>query len=69
MKIKETDLCDNCPEVETLEHLFFRCVKLKVFWQYISNLVSLILEKDVSLNAVNTLLVLPLAVLKLTKKK
>ena len=69
MKIKETDLCDNCPEVETLEHLFFRCIKLKVFWQYISNLVSLILEKDVSLNTVNALFGITYSSIEADKKK
>ena len=55
MKIKETNKCDNCAEIETLDHLFFRCFKLKDFWTFISEKVSITLESHFSLNVINAL--------------
>ena len=55
MKIKESSKCDNCPEIETLDHLFFKCIKLKDFWIFISEKVSSTLESRFALNVVNVL--------------
>lgn len=69
MKIKENELCDNCPEVETLEHLFFNCIKLRTFWGHISTLVSMILEKDFSINVINALFGISYSDIEVNKKR
>ena len=50
MKVKENNKCDNCTEMETLEHLFFCCPKLTIFWNHISKEVSRILEKTIEID-------------------
>ena len=39
MKIKESNKCDNCAEIETLDHLFFRCIKLKDFLKAVGQML------------------------------
>ena len=55
MKIKDNNLCDHCKEIESLEHLFFKCIALSDFWKYISELVSFTLESNFTINVVNAL--------------
>lgn len=34
-KLKESDLCDVCGQVETIEHLFFECDRVSTIWSLI----------------------------------
>ena len=50
MKIKDNELCENCSEIETLGHLFFECQILFDFWKYVSDIISKIFEKTITIN-------------------
>ena len=55
MRIKQNDKCDNCSEIETLQHLFFECRHLLNFWYHVSSVVSDILGKKIKLNITQAL--------------
>ena len=37
-KLKESDLCDVCGQVETIEHLFFECDRVSMIWSLASTI-------------------------------
>ena len=45
MKIKYSDLCNSCGEIETLEHFFVKCNTAKVLWTEAEKIVSISLGK------------------------
>ena len=49
MGIKPSILCDDCHEVESLDHMLFTCTKLKPFWQHINFKLGIILDQEVTL--------------------
>jgi hypothetical protein len=36
-KIKETNTCNNCNDIDTIEHFFVECPTTYIFWKYIFN--------------------------------
>ena len=56
MKIKSSAICDNCNEIDYVEHAFFTCPKLRPFWQRVEELIERILEIPIHLQPVNALL-------------
>ena len=55
MKIKPSNTCDHCGEVDFIEHMFFTCSRLKDYWQYIEYILEEILEDSISLNITSAL--------------
>ena len=56
MKIKNTNICDFCQEVDFIEHMFVTCIRLKSFWDIIRNIVEQILEQEVRMICTTALL-------------
>ena len=55
MKVKSSSNCDNCKESETIEHMFFHCRELKKFWKHVSDNISVILGKAITLDVVSAI--------------
>lgn len=51
MKIKNTNICDYCHEVDFLEHMFVSCQRLKSFWDTIMIIVEYILDQPICMNS------------------
>ena len=49
MKIKQTDICSFCTEVDTIEHFFYECIKVKQLWKDIEHILSTKLNKAIKL--------------------
>ena len=49
MGIKPSNVCEDCHEVESLDHMLFSCLKLKPFWQQINHKLGIILDQEVTL--------------------
>ena len=48
MKKVETSKCSHCPnEIDTLEHFFFDCTSVALFWKHVKTLLTLNLGKPV----------------------
>jgi len=47
-KIKDTGLCNYCPQIDTLEHHLYDCSVSKIFWKDLSN--WLFINLDVRFN-------------------
>ena len=45
MKIEDSDLhvCDTCNVIETIEHFFFHCTKIKCIWSQLNKDINLLL--------------------------
>ena len=55
MKIKPTNACDHCGEVDYIDHMFFTCTRLKDYWQYIEYILEEIMEDNISLDITSAL--------------
>ena len=51
MKIKVTDLCEYCGEIDTLQHFFFECNTLKCLWKDIERRIERITNTYIHLSA------------------
>ena len=51
MKIKQSDLCLTCHEVDTLDHFFFSCSRLNNFWLKVSDTINSHIGKRVNIDA------------------
>ena len=40
MGIKTTNKCDNCNEIDFIEHMFVTCNRLKLYWAYVQRLIE-----------------------------
>ena len=49
MGIKESSQCEECHEIEFLDHMLFSCFKLQPFWQQINYKLCAILGNDLEL--------------------
>ena len=49
MGIKTTSRCDECGELEFLDHMFFSCTKLQSFWRNINYKIEIIIGQDIKL--------------------
>ena len=54
--IKQTEKCDFCNEIDYVEHTFFNCNRLKMFWEAISSLINKKLNKKIYLSEKSVLL-------------
>jgi len=52
-KIKTSDVCDVCQEVQTLEHLLYECTYVKPLWDIVGQLFSLSIDYNVILGINN----------------
>ena len=55
MKIKNSNKCDYCREVDLLEHSFVTCIRLKPFWQYIESILEEVIGEEISIDPVSGL--------------
>ena len=55
MKIKESDKCEVCGEIDFIEHMFFQCRKLIGFWRKVSNVIELKTSLQITLSETNVL--------------
>ena len=51
MKIRQSDLCLFCGEIDTLQHFFFECSKVKCVWEEIGRHIESIANKYIPLSA------------------
>lgn len=49
MGIKTSSECEECHEIESLDHMFFSCTKLKCFWQQINYKLVTIFGREMTL--------------------
>ena len=49
MKIKESNLCPDCNEVEYIEHFFIKCKKISHIWTEIKFIIQLNINKNIVL--------------------
>ena len=49
MGIKTSSRCDDCGELEFLDHMFFSCAKLLSFWRNINYKIEIIIGQDIQL--------------------
>ena len=49
MGIKPSSRCDECQEIEFLDHMLFSCAKLHSFWQHINDKVVTIIGQNIML--------------------
>ena len=54
--IKPSDLCDHCKERDYVEHTFFKCDRLQIFWKNISSRIDNKLNKKITLNETSVVL-------------
>ena len=47
MKIKQTDKCDVCKNLETIDHFFFLCSKRKKLWDYVGNIIFSLISRRI----------------------
>ena len=66
---KNSENCDFCSEKDYVEHTFFRCSRLKIFWKRISSLINEKLNKKISLSEKSVLLGIEQEHQDLTKKE
>ena len=45
MKIKDSNKCDFCEEIATVEHMFYSCRDLKNFWNVIKSKLDVIFSQ------------------------
>ena len=50
MKIKDSNKCDFCEEIATIEHMFFSCRDLKIFWNFIKSKMDAIFSQRKTIN-------------------
>ena len=55
MQVKSSPFCDNCEEIETIEHMFFLCKELRNFWKHVSDNISIILGRAFILDVVSAI--------------
>lgn len=55
MKIKPSSQCDECQELEFLDHMFYSCPKLKPFWELIEHKLTQIIGHTMKINVVQAL--------------
>ena len=56
MKIKQSDLCMYCGEIETIQHFFFDCITVKSLWSDIEGRIQSIINEHIFLSATDVLL-------------
>ena len=56
MQIKDSERCEYCGEKDFIEHLFYNCTRIGLFWQVIANLASNKIGKKIILNETTVLL-------------
>ena len=54
--IKQSDQCDHCQEKDNVEHTFYRCERLYLFWKNISSRINNKLNKNIILNETSIVL-------------
>ena len=52
-KIEENDLCNECNEIDTLEHFLVQCIKLKPFWDSLLEWWNSIYEVTIKLQTLD----------------
>ena len=55
MKVKSTENCEYCGNRETIEHLFFFCPHLDLFWKHIAEIASALCKKTIVFSISNVL--------------
>ena len=55
-KIKDTKQCDFCQEIDTIEHMFSLCSKLRGFWDYVSSWIYCETHTKIKLSTENIIL-------------
>ena len=50
MKIKQSSKCDDCPELEFLDHMFVECITLKPFWKHIEHKLAIIVGRTITIS-------------------
>ena len=56
MKIRQSDMCHYCNELDTLQHFFFDCSSVKILWSEIESRLECITNKHIRLSAKNVIL-------------
>ena len=52
MGIKQSNICNDCKELDTLTHFFFNCLSLRSYWKHIEFLLTQILKVKVQVNTI-----------------
>ena len=55
MKIKQSSKCDDCPELEFLDHMFVDCITLKPFWKHIEHKLAIIVGRTITISTAQAL--------------
>ena len=50
MRMKQSNKCDFCQEVDFLEHFFYECQRLRIFWHDVEYIMNTILNQYVRIN-------------------
>ena len=56
MKIKDSENCDICGEKDFIEHYFFKCERVNLFWKDVSCIISTRIDRQINLNETSVLL-------------
>ena len=59
MFLKDSDRCDSCNQIDFIDHAFYRCEPIRMFWYYISNIISTKLNIQFTISPSQALLGLP----------
>ena len=55
-KLKDTNKCDACNELDTVKHMFARCRNLNGFWDHVTSLISRETKIKINLSTHNIIL-------------
>ena len=46
MKLEDSDICESCNTIETIEHFFFHCKKINFIWEQINKDIIILIEQN-----------------------
>ena len=55
MKLKPSSACDECNELEFIEHMLHTCVTLRTFWETIEHKLTIIIGQNIKISTAQAL--------------